>query len=255
MTVARAAHTDLNAAGGRLGWREAAVSAGAGLAVLLALAGWLVGGAGDRLDTDVRERVAVMHAAALADVAGAGLAAGAPETALSGAMSAYLAAVERPGDRFRAVRLEDRRLLASTFPVDADEGAPPRRLAIPEKDLFDVGLAMAANRRGNVEEGAPRLAEILAGADARASGAAVPFEHVGPISGYAELRRAEPKARAGLSFGAAALAALIAAAGAGAMVRLPRGGRYAGLAAVALAGLAIATMSARDHERGVIAAA
>ena len=53
----------------------------------------------------------------------------------------------------KVIDLKKRRLLASTSPDDVDGKAAPRRLARPEKPLFDLGQSLRANVESNEQEG------------------------------------------------------------------------------------------------------
>ncbi|MCG8459127.1 MAG: sugar ABC transporter permease, partial [Holophagales bacterium] len=53
----------------------------------------------------------------------------------------------------RVIHLRERRLLASTAPDDVGDRAAPRRLARPEKAIWDLGQSLRANSEANADEG------------------------------------------------------------------------------------------------------
>ncbi|HEX7152924.1 MAG TPA: sugar ABC transporter permease [Thermoanaerobaculia bacterium] len=89
---------------------------------------------------------------------------------------------------YRVINIDSRSLEASTFPADQQEGAPPRRLARPEKPLYDLGQTLRTNVETNAEEQTTGNPEFTV--ERQASGdvlVAAPFKVDGAVTGFAQI--------------------------------------------------------------------
>jgi arabinogalactan oligomer/maltooligosaccharide transport system permease protein len=102
-------------------------------------------------------RAAMISARAAADVAAAN---GAEGDGLRVAMAAWQK--EHPSVRaVRVAHIENRTIESSSFAEDLKEGALPRRMARPEKPLYDLGQQLRGNIETNVSEGKKREREVM----------------------------------------------------------------------------------------------
>jgi arabinogalactan oligomer/maltooligosaccharide transport system permease protein len=87
----------------------------------------------------------------------------------------------------RAVNLDERTLEFSTFPADQAAGPAPRRLERPEKDLYDLGRALAASVESNASQGSRQEDEVRIERIAGAVLIAVPVERDGVVTGFVQI--------------------------------------------------------------------
>jgi len=151
----------------------------AGAAVALALAWALLGGERREAAAVREERLAVVSAQALAELAARSWG---KREALPDALAAFQAVA--PGVRgARVVALSGARLEASTFASDAGVSPAPRRLAREEKPIFDqaqrLRAAVVGNREGDAAEPELETARLASGAIV----AAAPVEVEGQVVG------------------------------------------------------------------------
>ncbi|CAM2068880.1 Sugar ABC transporter permease [Sulfidibacter corallicola] len=152
---------------------------------------WFAHGALKDKTKRILVRHATVRASALADLVGA------QETIDKKSKEAYLRIAARWGEAaeeveaVRVLRLSGSRLLASSFPEDAEHGAAPRRLKRAEKALYDRGQLLRANIDTNRQEQLAREEEVMI--EWRPDGAvqlAVPFfpkSKPDRVAGYVEV--------------------------------------------------------------------
>lgn len=88
----------------------------------------------------------------------------------------------------RVVNTDNRSFEASTFAADLAEGELPRRMARPEKPLYDLGQELRTNVETNVDEGRKRVDEVSV--QRQPDGTlliAAPVEKDGSVVGFAQV--------------------------------------------------------------------
>jgi arabinogalactan oligomer / maltooligosaccharide transport system permease protein len=147
-------------------------------ALIIVLGGMLIFASQAARDADMKARQAgaLYQAQAVSALVSAGRAAGADDAAITSAIKDALTRAGRTQDVYRLVERADKRLAASSFPVDQNGGGFPRRLATAEKPLYDAILALP-------DAGAPT------GIDAEMARAGVPIVVEGARVGYVEIGR------------------------------------------------------------------
>ncbi|MEJ2602077.1 MAG: sugar ABC transporter permease [Gammaproteobacteria bacterium] len=199
-------------------WRVHPVLLGALLGALVAIALTLVfsGQFVDATIEDVRQREVIMHGMALAEIVG-GIEA--DDQSGSADKLARVAAEwesEFPAiSNIRVLRLSGARLLASTNAADSADGAPPRRLAREEKEIFDLAKELSAAVETNRDEGVSRKRQILLNPlDSDAMAISLPYftSEDGRVAGMVQFRKQLESVEAGGGYLSAILAVFVIAA-------------------------------------------
>jgi len=182
---------------------------GAAAALVLALGGWLQGGA----DADVAARQREREAVLLTNAVAASLA-GADTEAAGVRLAAWRAA--RPAIE-SVIVVVGRELVGSTNAADA----APRALRRDEKPLFDLVGALRAAGETNAAEGVTRKRTIEVADKAGVVTVSVPYRVDGRVEGIVQLRLKAPRAAArGGAADTLALAVLAAALVIGALLKV-----------------------------------
>jgi arabinogalactan oligomer / maltooligosaccharide transport system permease protein len=127
-------------------------------------------------DGKARLAGALYQAQSLAALSSAGRNVGGDDAAIAAALEDAMTRAARPGDTYRVVERDGKRLVLSTFPEDQKNGTLPRRLVTAEKPLYDAILALP-------DVGA------ASGLDANTARAGVPITVNNARVGYVEVGR------------------------------------------------------------------